>query len=92
MSVRCLEGREVRVDCAAAGMNCRVAGDATVVGDCEAPVPRRGRECRDDDEPWCAHDHIRYCFAGEMRSFACADAALDRCSKVDGAVRCAEPR
>jgi hypothetical protein len=88
-AVSCYNGREVRVDCAAAGMTCSTTETGgRVVGSCVAPAPASGAPCDPASPTRCDGATVRYCAAGQPRSFLCKTLGWNRCVTGTGGAHC----
>ncbi len=89
VSVGCVYGHEVRVDCAAGGLGCSNApGAGAAVGACVA-APPAGGACDPNEKAQCEDGAIRYCAAGRPRSYSCKAVGFGRCDASKGVIRCA---
>jgi hypothetical protein len=86
VAIGCHHGREVRVDCAAAGLACGGAGAA--VGACTMPAPKKGDECDPAAPARCEGATIKYCAAGRARSYPCKATGFNRCVTDGKGARC----
>jgi hypothetical protein len=84
VAVACHNSHEVRVDCAAAGLNCDTNPSSPTVGACV--VPPSAVNCSPNDAPKCDGKAIKYCASGRQRSYLCST-LFSTCSK-DGGVHC----
>jgi hypothetical protein len=95
VAVSCFAGREVRVDCGAAGLNCNPPGPSSTppvvpypVGACFAAAPAAGA-CDSQAPARCDGATIRYCNQGKPRSYLCKSLGFTRCGAAQGGgVRC----
>jgi len=92
VGVTCYNGHEVRVDCAAASMSCAtVAPSGQAVGVCVAPPPAAtgaSTTCSGTAPARCDGATLRYCFAGQARSFLCKTLGFNRCISDASGARC----
>jgi hypothetical protein len=89
VSVECMHGHEVRVDCGAAGLTCNGAVGAQPVGACvEPPAVGAADTCDPKDSPRCDGATLRYCFAGHKRSYFCKSLGFEKCTKNGNAFHC----
>jgi hypothetical protein len=90
VSVGCVHGHEVRVDCGATGLTCNLVPGATPIGTCAAPAAPAGPEkCDAHEAPKCEGATIKYCFAGKRRSYFCKSLGFNKCAKDGQTVHCA---
>jgi hypothetical protein len=99
VSVGCLGGHEVRIDCASGGLLCfppsataAMPGAPPVtaepVGQCFSPVSA-GSGCDARTPARCEGATIRYCAEGKSRSYLCKSLGFSRCGAAQGGgVRC----
>jgi len=89
VAVSCFNGHEVRVDCAAAGMTCAAPGQTgRAVGACVAPPAAAGGACDPAAPARCDGATLRYCAAGQPRSFLCRTLGWSRCVTDASGSRC----
>jgi hypothetical protein len=82
--VTCYNGHEVKVDCGAAGMTCATSEPAgRTVGACVPPVAAGVTPCDPSAPARCDGATIKYCEAGQPRSFLCKALGFNKC--VNGA-------
>jgi len=88
VAVSCYNGHEVRVECGAAGMTCATSqtGGRTV-GACVAPAVT-GATCDPSAAARCDGATVRYCAAGQPRSFLCRTLGFSRCVSGAGGAHC----
>ena len=93
VSVSCYNGHEVSVECGAAGMTCAPSAapgatpDGRTVGSCVAAAPA-GAACDPNAPPRCEGATLRYCSAGQPRSFLCKTLGFNRCATTASGARC----
>jgi hypothetical protein len=88
VAVTCFNGHETRVDCAAAGMACGPTdGGPRGVGACVAPAGTRA-PCDPATPARCDGASVRYCAAGQSRSFLCRTLGFGRCVGDANGARC----
>jgi len=87
-SVACFNGHEVRVDCAAANLDCPLTPGATRVGAC-ASRPSAAGGCDARETPRCDGASIRYCLAGNPRAYPCTATGFGKCESARGGPHCA---
>jgi hypothetical protein len=87
-SIACFNGREVRVDCAAAKLECALTPGGTPVGACVSPAPSAGG-CDARETPRCDGTSIRYCLVGKPRSYLCKTSGFGKCESSRGGPHCA---
>jgi hypothetical protein len=88
VSVSCYAGHEVRVDCAAAGLECAATPGSVPVGECASPVPATGA-CDPKSAAKCDGATIRYCNLGKPRTYLCKALGFTRCGAAGpSGVRC----
>jgi len=97
VSVSCYAGREVRVDCGAAGLECAPPAApppnlapalasvimTSPVGSCFASAPASGA-CDPQSAARCDGATIRYCNLGKPRSYLCKSLGFSRCGAAPG--------
>ena len=88
VSVGCVHGHEVRVDCGAAGLSCAAVPGSKDVGACVSPPAPQGADRCDGKEARCDGATIKYCFAGKKRSYFCKSLGFDRCVSDAKGTRC----
>ncbi len=95
MAVGCYDGREVRVDCGAAGMTCASTPGSTPVGACFSPAPPPGDACEpaenaeNAEHGKCDGTNVKYCHAGMARVYPCKALGFNRCETNASGVHCA---
>jgi len=87
VSVGCMHGHQVRVDCGAGGLACKATPGSVAVGACVA-APRGNGRCKASEAPRCDGATIKYCFAGKERRYSCKGVGFERCVKEGSEVRC----
>jgi hypothetical protein len=87
-SIGCFNGREVRVDCGAANLECSLTPGEIAVGACVSPPPTAGR-CDPREAPRCDGASIHYCLAGKPRSYLCGAAGFGKCDSSRTGPNCA---
>lgn len=85
VAVTCHGGHEVRVNCAAAGLECDAKPGSPTVGACV--VPSSAVNCSPSDAAKCDGNNVKYCANGRQRSYLCS-ALFATCGKENGNVRC----
>jgi len=91
VAVGCVNGHEVKVNCASAGLACSTGTSApgsSPLGACVAPPPATGT-CDPGERPKCDEGVIKYCSAGRPRAFSCKAAGFGRCEGSKTGLRCA---
>ena len=89
VAVGCLNGHEVRVDCAAAGLACnQMPATGTPIGACVALPPPSGA-CDPSDRSRCEDANIKYCSGGKPRTYSCKAVGFGRCENAKNGVHCA---
>jgi hypothetical protein len=78
VSIGCYAGREVRVDCAVAGLSCGGTPADAVMGACSLG-PSPGPACDRSAPARCEGGSIQYCAFGRSRSFSCKSAGFSGC-------------
>jgi hypothetical protein len=88
VSVGCVHGHEVKVDCATAGLACNATPGSVSIGACVAPKAD-GPSCDPSDKAKCDGANVKYCYAGKPRSFFCKGLGFNRCVSDAKGARCA---
>jgi hypothetical protein len=92
MAVGCYDGREVKVDCGAAGLTCASTPGSSPVGACFSPASPPGDACELGDHAEhakCDGPNVKYCHAGTPRVYPCKALGFNRCESNASGVRCA---
>jgi hypothetical protein len=87
VAVGCLNGHEVRVDCATAGLECTPLPGAIVVGSCVS-TPTEAAACSLTEKAACDGSDIRYCYAARARSYSCKGLGFSKCEAGKKGARC----
>ncbi len=87
-AVVCRDGHEVRVDCAAANLDCEPSSPhAERVGECF--VHPAGNSCDSSGKTTCDGSTISACIRGKKTTFACKAINMSRCEHSGSGIRCA---
>jgi hypothetical protein len=87
VAVGCLNGHEVRVECAAAGLQCAPSPGTIAVGSCMS-VPTETAACGPTEKAKCDGSDIHYCYASRARSYSCKALGFNKCESGKRGTRC----